>query len=110
MRYPDLVRPQMCNTGIEVFVIDGTNRYGQPNEKVYFKGKCNWSEKARQVMTGEKQLVQLAASAYITGDIAPDMTLITGYAKVNDRQYQIHTGSRARNPDGTVNFTHLELI
>ena len=110
MRYPNLVRPQMCHTEIEVYVIDGTDRYGQPNEKVYFKGKCNWSEKARQVMTAEKQLVQLAASAYIPGDIAPEMPVVLGYVRVHGRQYQIHTGSRARNPDGTVNFTQLELI
>ena len=63
-------------------------------------------------MTAEKQLVQLNAQALFDGDICPgeDISgeIVVHAGSVISRR--IYRFSRGRNPDGTVNFTCLELI
>ena len=48
----------------------------------------------------------------LDGDIAPGMENIAGYVEINGGKITrtIYRASRARNPDGTVNFTQLELM
>mgnify|MGYP007042244786 FL=1 len=64
-------------------------------------------------MNAERQLIQLNARALIPGDIAPGRD-ISGEVAVHGAGAEtvriIYSASRARNPDGTVNFTQLELI
>ena len=44
------------------------------------------------------------------GDIAPDVPVIScGVATVFGVERTIISGEKARNPDGTVNYTRLEL-
>jgi hypothetical protein len=57
------------------------------------------------------QLVQLSAQAYFIGDIAPELsTLSNGEVIVNGVKRKIYQGEKARNPDGTINYTRLDLI
>ena len=72
---------------------------------------CNYQDKAKTVITADKTIVTLSAQAYFVGDIAPDLpTLSNGEVEVYGVKRRIFQGEKARNPDGTVNYTRLDLI
>lgn len=112
MKYPKLVNPKMCNTDVTVQLTDGICEDGSPNNTIIFKGKCCYSEKSKQIVSPDKQLIRLEATALFDGDIAPDIFDITGEVFIEGRKAPrlIYRSSKARNPDGTVNFTCLELM
>ena len=89
------------------------NLDGTPKQETVFEGKCNYSERSRQVMNAERQFIQLNACALIPGDIAPGRD-IAGEVVIRGAGAEtvrvIYSASRARNPDGTVNYTQLELV
>ncbi len=59
----------------------------------------------------DKQTIKLTAQAYFIGDIAPDVANLTnGELTVNGVTRRIYQGEKARNPDGTVNYTRLDLV
>ena len=88
MKWPELVPDSVCTIPV----------------KIQF-------EKSKQVLDQERRLVQLQATALFNGDIAPGLD-ISGEAVINGGTVirRIYSSSRARNPDGTVNFTKLELM
>lgn len=111
MKYPQLVPDRVCKTPITVFREGGLNRDGSPKRTVIFEGKCNYSEKTIQRITADKQLVTLNALALFNGDIAPDSDTIEGEVSVlSGIRRRIYASQKCRNPDGTVNYTRLELI
>lgn len=111
MKWPSLVPDSICHTPIKIQYEDGINEDGSPKKTVIFDGKCNYSEKSKQIMNAERQLIQLNATALFNGDIAPGKD-IAGEAIINNGQVtrRIHTAARPRNPDGSVNYTQVELI
>lgn len=113
LKWPQLVPPQACCTPITVRLQTGLNLDGSPKRETVYEGKCNYSERSRQVVNAERQLIQLNACALIPGDIAPGRD-ISGEVVIHGAGAEtvrvIYSASRARNPDGTVNFTQLELI
>lgn len=111
MKYPQLVPDKVCTTPITVYREGGLNRDGSPKRTVIFEGKCNYSEKTYQRMTADKQLVTLNATALFNGDIATDVDNIEGDVEVLSGIHRhIYASQKCRNPDGTVNYTRLELI
>lgn len=111
MKYPRLVPDRVCTTPITVFREGGLNRDGSPKRTVIFEGKCNYSEKTYQRITADKQLVTINAQALFNGDIAPETDVITGKAEVlSGIRRRIYASQKCRDPDGTVNYTRLELI
>lgn len=113
LKWPQLVPSQVCCTPITVQLQTGLNLDGTPKQETVFEGKCNYSERSRQVMNAERQLIQLNACALIPGDIAPGRD-IAGEVVIRGAGAEtvrvIYSASRARNPDGTVNYTQLELV
>lgn len=113
-RYPKLVPPEMCHTEVEITFTKGLDTDGSPKVVTSFTAMCNYSEKSRQVMSADRQLIELSACALFNGDIAPGIDLagevLVKNAGAPDVVRRIYRGERARNPDGTVNFTKLELI
>lgn len=112
MKFPCLVDKRYCKTDIHVEVEpDGLNKYGEPLPSIVYDGKCNYQDKAKTVLTAEKKLIEVTGSAYFPGDIVPGISVISGgIAKVFGTERRIAQGTKARNPDGTVNYTVLELI
>lgn len=112
MKYPCLVPKWMCKTEILLeFDWEGLNEYGEPLDPVRYSGKCNYQDKAKTVLTAEKKLIEVTGSALFPGDICPDLPVISsGYASVFGAKRQILQGTKARNPDGTVNYTEVLLI
>lgn len=112
MKYPCLVPKRFCKTDITIeFEREGLNEYGEPLETFHYSGKCNYQDKARTVLTTEKKLVEITGSALFPGDICPNLPVISGgIAVIFDVPRRILQGCKARNPDGTVNYTEVLLI
>lgn len=112
MKYPCLVPGALCKTDISLeFEREGLTKYGEPLPVVAYSGKCNYQDKARTIFTAEKKLVQITGSALFPGDICPELPVISsGSAVVFGVKRQIQQGRKARNPDGTVNYTEVLLI
>ncbi len=112
MKWPKLVSPKMCTTSVTVYLVNGISEDGDPKQDIIFKGNCNYSQKSKQVMTADRRLITIEATALFDGDIAPDRLDIVGEVLIVGRELPrlIHRSSKARNPDGTVNFTCLELV
>lgn len=112
MKYPCLVPKRFCRTEISLlFDREGITEYGEPLPAVEYTGKCNYQDKARTILTAEKKLVQITGSALFPGDICPDIPVISGgEAVIFGVKRRILEGRKARNPDGTVNYTEVMLI
>lgn len=112
MRYPVLVDKRFCKTDIKVTLErEGLNKYGEPLPSVTLNLKCNYQDNAKTVLTAEKKLIQLSGSALFVGDICPELSVLTGGSvEVLGVKRRIFQGFKARNPDGTVNYTRLDLV
>lgn len=112
MRYPKLVREKDCNTPILVNITDeGLSEDGAPIVLFEKELMCNYQDTAKTVLTTDKKLVQISGSALFTGDIAPDLAVISaGTVTVHGVNRRILQGQKARNPDGSVNYTRLDVI
>ena len=112
MKYPCLVPKRLCKTDITLTLnSEEVNVYGEPVEAVTISTKCNYQDKAKNVLTADKQLVQITGSALFTGDICPALPVISGgEAKIFGVKRRILEGRKSRNPDGTVNYTEVMLI
>ena len=112
MKYPKLVRKENCKTDIHIVLYgEGSTEDGEPIIALDTNLKCNYQDKAKRVLTAEKVVIQLTAKAYFVGDIAPDLAVISGgQVTVFGETRSIYQGTKARNPDGTVNFTEVEIM
>ena len=112
MAFPCLVDKKFCRTDIMV-TIDGTelNKDGDIEPYVIIITKCNLQMGARVSMEKDKEKIELAGVALFAGDICPSVPVIaSGTVKIKDAEYSINKGTKNLNPDGTVNYTTLELI
>lgn len=112
MKYPCLVKKQLCKVDIELNIQqEGRSEYGEPLPAVVYSGKCNYQDKAKRVLTAEKKLIEITGSALFPGDICPELPVISGgNAVVFGAKRRILEGRKARNPDGTVNYTEVLLV
>ena len=130
MNFPSLVKKQFCKTPVEVTIYgegiaeDGAPvvafRCGEiypsdtllPNTNLFAgNAHCNMQSKAKTVYTKEQKIVQVSAVLLFDGDIAPDSpTLSAGFVVIDGVKRNIVQGIKHRNPDGTVNYTELDVI
>lgn len=112
MNYPCLVPEWACNTPIHVYVEqEGLSEDGGPIPAFSNDLMCNYQDTAKTVLTAEGKQVQLSGIAMFHGDIAPELPALSGGSvTVFDNKRRIFQGNKARNPDGSVNFTELRLI
>ena len=112
MRFPSLVRKNQCNTPITIN-LNSPDAYGEDGEPIkgfIYSGKCNYQEKTHEIVTADKRRVEVAATCLFHTDICPDIdSLEGGIAIVLGKERKIEYSTKARNPDGTVNFIQLEL-
>lgn len=111
MNYPCLIPKQLCQTEISMEIDqEGLNDYGEPLETVSYKGRCNYQDKAKTIYTDQKKQVLITGKALIPGDICPELSTISGgHAIVFGEKRRIAQGTKARNPNGSVNFTEVYL-
>ncbi|WP_244832957.1 hypothetical protein [Clostridium sp. BJN0001] len=93
----------LANTSITVFKTE-LGEDGEEETRV-FDGKCIYTDKTRQVMTAERQLVTLCGKVVIEGDIP----IKEGYIKKDGVNKKIFSIERPLNPDGSVFSTELNL-
>lgn len=112
MKYPCLVKKRDCKTEVTVTLeTEEVNVYGEPLEALSITRKCNYQDTAKTVLTAKKRLIQLSGVALFPGDIAPEIpTLSGGTLEVNGEKRTIYQGKKARNPDGTVNYSELDVM
>ena len=112
MKYPCLVPKRLCKTDISVAIDqEGLNKYGEPLKHVEYSGKCNYQDKAKTVLTSEKKLIEITGTALFPGDICTELPVISGgSAVIFGGKRRILEGRKARNPDGTVNYTEVLLV
>lgn len=112
MKYPCLIPKSVCKTDVHIELSqEGVDKYGEPLAAIIIDNvKCNYQDTAKTVFTLEKKEVKLTGCIYIPGDIAPTLpTLSGGTATIFEVKRRIYQGTKARNPDGTVNYTMLEV-
>lgn len=111
MRYPKLVRRFALSTPISVsVVIEGIDEDGAPVEGLHIDGLCNYQDNARRVVTNDKVETDLTGTAYFDGDIAPTLAVISGgVITIFGEERTIVMGNKARNPDGSVNYTRIDI-
>lgn len=112
MKYPCLVPKRLCKTEIHVRLeSEGINNVGEPETVLELDLTCNFQDKAKTVLTAEKKLIQITGTALFQGDIAPEFpSLSSGMVTVFGEERRILQGTKARNPDGSVNYCQLEVI
>lgn len=110
-KWPQLILPQFCTTSLQVHIeSEETGEDGAPVSMVDWSGTCNYQDKAKKVFTSEKVLVEVTGTCLVPGDIAPELAVISGgMVQIFGRDREIAIGTKARNPDGSVNYTQLEL-
>jgi hypothetical protein len=108
--WPLLVPPGVCNTPCKVILTAGEGEDCTPVVVAALELKCNWQDNPRQVLDAERRLIQLGGVALFTGDIAPGVDVLTGTVEIYGTKWSIHRGTKCRNPDGSVNYTKLELM
>lgn len=111
MKYPCLVPKNLCKTEIKLELEkEGRNNYGEPFAPVQYEGKCNYQDSGTRVLTDQKDMVQITGKALFPRDICPDLPVISsGNAEIFGEKRRVVKGTKARNPDGTVNFTEVML-
>ena len=111
MKYPSLVPQAVCKTPI-VLVIEqeSLDEDGAPIEALRYSGTCNWQDGGKVELTGEQKYVRITGRAFFPVDICPALPVISGgYGVVFGERREIAEGIKARNPDGTVNFTEVRF-
>ena len=109
--WPKLVPPALCKTPAKVSIeTGGTDEDGAPIPALVVEAKCNYQSSGKVVLAADKREVQLSGVCLFDGDLAPELPELTGgTVEVAGGMYKLFRGSKARNPDGTVNYTRLEL-
>lgn len=112
MKFPCLVPQRFCRVEIHVHLeSEETDNCGRPVQELDLDLRCNFQDKAKTILTAEKKLVQATGTAMFPGDIAPEFPILSGgWVVVFGEERQIVQGMKARNPDGTVNFSQLEVM
>jgi hypothetical protein len=110
MKYPKLVRG--AKTPVHVVIeAEHTNEFGERETLLSDDFKCNYQDTAKINYTAQKQSSRVTGVIYIDGDILPGVAVIsTGYVEIFGERREIESGCKARNLDGSVNYTRLEVI
>lgn len=110
MKYPKLVRG--AKTPVRVVIeAENPNEFGERETLLSADFKCHYQDVARINFKQQKQSSQVTGVLYIDGDILPGVAVISvGYVDIFGERRKIEVGCKARNLDGSVNYTRLEVI
>lgn len=110
MKYPKLVR--IAKTPVHIVIeAEHQNEFGEREILLEGDFKCNYQDAAKLNLKPQKQSSQVTGALYIDGDILPGVAVISaGYVEIFGERRQIEIGCKARNLDGSVNYTRLDVI
>lgn len=90
---------------------EGISEEGEPIDVFTHKGKCIFQEKSKRILTPEGKQITLLGKAIVEGDIAPSLKSVSsGVIEINNVYYEIYSGARPRNPDGSIFSTNWEIM
>ena len=109
MKFPSLVKKQFCKTPVEVTIYgEGITEDGSP--VIAFECKNLYPSEnlyPSNILCGGNAVCNVQSKA----NIAPDSpTLSGGFVILDGVKRNIVQSIKHRNPDGTVNFTELDVI
>jgi hypothetical protein len=109
MAYPKLVRG--AKTPVRVVITsESTNEYGEREVLLDSSLLCNYQDVGSVRHTADKQTPEVTGTIYIDGDILPGIAVIScGYVIIFGERRDIKKGRKARNLDGSVNYTYIEV-
>jgi hypothetical protein len=109
MAFPKLVRN--AKTPVQVTIMaEEPNEFNEKEILLDEKFPCNYQDSAAVKYTADKQALEIAGTVYIDGDILPTASVIaSGSVVIFGKQRQIVKGTKARNLDGSVNYTRLDV-
>lgn len=112
MKFPCLVDRRFCKTNVLVKLDKNElNEDGELESQLAIITTCNLQMGARASFTKDKEKIELSGVALFIGDLCPSLPVIaSGTVRVKEQEYSINKGTKNYNPDGTVNYTTLELI
>lgn len=131
MKFPALIKKQFCKTPVDVMVIysESLSEEGAPivmyerhelfpdnnlfpRDDLYIGPLyCNYQASAKTIYNAKQKLVTVTGTLLFAGDLCPALAEISsGYVEMFGVRREIARGSKARNPDGTVNYTRLDVI
>lgn len=112
MKFPCLVDRRFCKTNVLVKLDKNElNEDGELESQIAIITTCNLQMGARASFTKDKEKIELSGVALFIGDLCPSLPVIaSGTVRVKEQEYSINKGTKNYNPDGTVNYTTLELI
>ncbi len=111
MKWPDLVPKALCKTPINIVIEqEGLDEDGAPISAFSAELLCNWQDGGKVELTGEQKYVRITGTALFHGDICPDVPdIVNGHAVIHGVKRDIAEGIKARNPDGSVNYTEVRF-
>lgn len=112
MKYPRLIPKSFQKTPIKIILYsDEISEEGEVIKSLEINTLCNYQNNAKRILDSEHRLIQIEGRVLIDGDIAPNLTNISdGEVEVYGNKFRIYKGRKNRNPDGSVNYTSLELV
>lgn len=112
MKYPKLVPERLCTVPIKIHLeSEEISNIGEPSRVLDLDLLCNYQDNAKTILTVEQKVITITGSAMFDGDIAPEFaTLSGGTVEIFGVVRKIEQGMKARNPDGTVNYTRLDVV
>lgn len=111
MRFPRLVKAFTQSIPITAVVdADGIDEDGAPIVGATWEGSCNWQDRSVETFDHTKVETKVVATLYIDGDPFSGLAIISGgNVTAFGETREIVQGMKARNPDGTVNYTRIDL-
>lgn len=109
MKFPSLVLKQFQQTPVSLVIErEGIGEDGQPLVAATYNGLCNYQSCSKRIYTDKETYVEVTGKCLFDGDICPDVLEISsGEAAIFGESRRILSGRKARNPDGSVNYTEV---
>lgn len=107
--FPKLVR---AHTPVRVVILsEEPNEFGERPTLLDKSFSCNYQDAATVKYTADKQATEITGTIFIDGDILPSSAVISsGYVVIFGEKREIKKGSKARNLNGSVNYTRLDVV
>lgn len=112
MKYPKLVQPFTCTTAVTVTLTGDNDEQGESTVFKTIKTHCNRQLTVHNVQEGDRYVQKQKTVLLFDGALAEQDAQLKGYVSFAvdcKNKINILSGFMARNPDGSVNYTRLEL-
>ena len=109
MKFPKLVRHAITPVRV-IITAEEPDEFGERKTLLDKKFSCNYQDAATVKYTADKQASEVTGTIYIDGDILPSAAVIgAGTVEIFGAKREIVKGAKARNFDGSVNYTRLDV-